>query len=206
LRAITGWSELGFDRDGALMSGSKIGSPGSPASRELIARAVNGDIVIVLEDASNRQDVVFSRIVPGRWIKSSHDDPPAYVMLIDFADFDHLIGDKVALRAFDVGWGFLHELDHVRNESADTETLHDTGECEAHINQMRRECNLPLRTEYLYTYFPRTEQSEFRTRFVRLAFDHQDATNAKHRRYWVMWDATLVGGLGPFNTLAKLKN
>jgi hypothetical protein len=206
LRAITGWPEINFDRDGALQLGNKPATQGSPAARELISQAVLGNNLVVLEDASNRQDVVFSRVVPGRWINTSRDNPPAYVILIDFADFDHLIGDKAALKAFDVGWAFLHEVDHVVNDSPDSATLQDTGECEAHINQMRRECDVPLRTEYFYTYFPHVERSEFKTRFVRLAFDHEDTTTAKHRRYWVMWDARVVGGLTPTELIAESRD
>ena len=206
LRAITGWPEINFDREGGLQSGDKPATQGSPTARELVSQAIFGTSVVVLEDASNRQDVVFSRVVPGRWINTSRDNPPAYVILIDFADFDHLIGDKAALKAFDVGWAFLHEVDHVVNDSPDSATFQDTGECEAHINQMRRECDVPLRTEYFYTYFPHAERSEFKTRLVRLAFDHEDTTTAKHRRYWVMWDALVVGGLVPSNLIAESKD
>jgi hypothetical protein len=69
---------------------------------------------------------------------------------------------------------------------------------------MRRECNLPVRSQYFSTLLPHTEQSEFKTRFVRLAFDHEDTSTTKHRRYWVMWDATVVGGLTPTNHVVKL--
>jgi hypothetical protein len=206
LQLITGWTEIAFDRDGALQVAEETTTHGSRAARELIAQGISGNNVVILEDASNRQDVVFSRVVPGKWTNTSRENPPAYVILIDFADFDHLIGDKTALKAFDVGWAFLHELDHVMKDSPDSASLHDSGECEAHINQMRRECDLPLRTEYFYTYFPYTEQSEFKTRFVRLAFDDEDVTTAKHRRYWVMWDATVVGGVTSSNLIAELRD
>ncbi|HYX30178.1 MAG TPA: hypothetical protein VE863_16670 [Pyrinomonadaceae bacterium] len=206
LRLITGWTEIDFDRDGALQLTEETTTQGSPTARELIGKAMTGNNVVVLEDASNRQDVVFSRVVPGKWTNTSRENPPAYVILIDFADFEHLIGDKTALKAFDVGWAFLHELDHVMNDSPDSATLHDPGECEAHINQMRRECDLPLRTEYFFTYFPHAEETEFKTCFVRLAFDHEDANTAKHRRYWVMWDATVVGGLTSSNLIAALRD
>jgi hypothetical protein len=202
LRAITGWDHLGFGPDAALQTGDKTSMRGSPAARELINRAIDGTKIIILEDASNRKDVVFSRVIPVRW---NTDNQPVYIMQIDFADFDHLIGDKAALKAFDVGWGFLHELDHVVNDSADADALRDAGECEAHINQMRRECNLPLRAEYFYTYFPTSVHSDFKTRFVRLAFDQQDVTRARQRRYWVMWDAATVGVVSPRQAVADLK-
>jgi len=193
LRTITGWSDLAFDEFGALRVGSKPAVGGSPSARELLRQALSSKNVIVLEDASNRPDVIFCRVIPGRWINNKHGDVPAYVVLIDFADFDHLMGDKAALKAFDVGWGFLHELDHVINDSTDPQSLSESGECEEHINLMRRECNLPLRTDYFFTFFPHAANSDFKTRFVRLAFKQDDAGSAKHRRYWIIWDATLVG-------------
>lgn len=144
LRAITGWPEIAFDENGALRLGSRAAVGGSQTARDLLDQAVSGRNVLILEDASNRPDVVFCRVVPGRWKNAGQGNAPAYVVLIDFADFDHLMGDKAALKAFDVGWGFLHEIDHVVNDSADSETLSNHGECEEHINIMRRECNLPL--------------------------------------------------------------
>ena len=154
-----------------------------------------GRKVIIIEDASDRQDVVFCRVVPARWKNHQSDMPPAFVVLIDFADFDRVIGDRPALRSFDLGWGFLHEIDHVINDSEDAETAGDAGECEDHLNQMRRELGLPIRTDYFFSYFPDTQESNFKSRYVRLAFDQTDATRTKKRRYWIMWDATVVGGL-----------
>ena len=121
--------------------------------------------------------------------------PPTFVVLIDFADFDHVMGDKAALKAFDPAWALLHEIDHVVNDSSDSDS--GPGECEDHINTMRRECNLPFRSDYYFTYFLSTNQADFQTRFVRMAFDQEERVGNKRRRYWVVWDATLVGGLPP---------
>ena len=193
LRDITGLP-VAVDSNGALRVTSAVANGGSQAARNLVSKALAGRNLIVLEDASDRQDVVFSRVVAARWKHHASEMPPTFVVLIDFADFDHLLGDREALKAFNVGWAFLHELDHVVNDSLDATEAEQTGECEAHINLMRRECNLPLRANYFFTYLPYT-QRDFRTRFVRLAFEHTDALTNKQRRYWVMWDAGLVGGL-----------
>lgn len=193
LRGITGL-QVSFDETGALRVADTNAGGGSQAARRLISNALAGSNVILLEDASGRQDVVFSQVVSAKWKHHTSTMAPTFVVLIDFADFDHLLGDEAALKAFDVGWAFLHELDHVVNDSLDATDAEQTGECESHINLMRRECNLPLRANYFFTYFPFT-QRDFRTRFVRLAFEHTDALTNKHRRYWVMWDAGLVGGL-----------
>jgi hypothetical protein len=205
LSAITGWPDVRFDENGVLRTGANDAIGGSHTARTLLNKALSGSDVFILEDASNRQDVVFSRVVPGRWKNGAAGKPTAYVVLIDFADFDQLLGDTEALKAFDVGWGFLHEIDHVVNDSSDASTSGIPGECEDHINQMRRECNLPLRTDYFFTFFPHAEESAFRARFVRLAFDRDDVTKAKHRRYWLIWDATVVGGLNTREQAAELR-
>jgi hypothetical protein len=42
------------------------------------------------------------------------------------------------------------------------------------------------------------------TRFVRLAFEQQQPQAKKKKRYWVIWDANLVGGLEQ-NQVAALR-
>ena len=194
LRKITGWPGLGFNDAGALQVG--IGQPmgGSKSARDLLTKAISGPNYVVLEDASNRTDVVFCRVVSAKWKGGSSDRQQAYVVLIDFADFEQVMGDRRALEAFNVGWGLLHELEHVTNDSEDAATRGETGECETHINQMRRECNLPVRAEYFFTFFPLSGSSDFKTRFVRLSFVEQVSIKNK-KRYWLIWDADLVGGI-----------
>lgn len=201
LRIITGLTELRFDSDGflrlpgkAIVDGSTIVG-GSESARALLASAVNGHNVVVIEDASNRSDIAFCRVVPGRWKKGSDSKPPVFVAQIDFADFDQIVGDERALEAFNVGWGLLHELDHVVSDSPDTSALGETGECEAHINQMRRECNLPERADYFFTPSPLAANTTFMTRLVRLAFEEPLSAGNKKKRYWLTWDANVVGGL-----------
>ena len=178
---------------------------GSETARDLLRQAVSGKNILILEDASNRDDVVFSQVVPGRWKDKDFTGPPVYVVRIDFADFDHLMGDQPALDAFDVGWGVLHEIDHAVKDSIDSRVLGRVGDCEDHINQMRRELHLPERSNYFFTFFPYTEESGFSTRLVRLAFDQKDPASNKHRRYWLIWDAALVGGLNDSKQIAELR-
>lgn len=129
--------------------------------------------------------------------------PPAFVIQIDFADFDQLVGDERALEAFNVGWGFLHELEHIVNDSTDASSLGETGECEAHLNQMRRECNLPERADYFSTLLPIADGT-FRTRLVRIAFEQTLTAANKKKRYWLVWDANVVGGQ-EVNSIAALR-
>jgi len=205
LRAITGWPTLGFDREGSLRVGQAPPLTGSVTARKLLSKALSGNAIIILEDASNRSDVAFSRIVPGRWIAPVAEQLPAYVVLVDFADYAHLIGDRQAREAFNVGWGVLHEIDHAVNDSLDAIAAGQAGECEEHVNQMRRECHLPVRREYYYTFFSQSAESDFKTKFVKLAFEQNETSAARHLRYWLVWDAQLVGGLPEPKRIAGLR-
>ena len=195
LRAITGWSSLTFDSEGVLRLGTDHPNHGSQGARELLTRAVNESRVIVIEDASSRADVAFCRVVPGRWLSNNGVRLPAFVVLIDFADFGQLLGDAEARASFDVGWGLLHELDHVVNDSRDTDEQGTVGECESHINAMRQEMGLPLRIDYFFSESLLRTDPNFGNKLVRLAFERYDSSSARQRRYWLAWDSTVVGGL-----------
>ena len=195
LRLITGLTKLSFDDHGALQLGSEVVASGSRSARDLLDRAVSGKHVIVLEDASSRADVVFCRVVSGRWISEGVSKPPAYVVLIDFNDFQQVTGDKQARAAFDVGWGVLHEVDHVVNDSRDHSLESSAGECEDHVNKMRREIGLPIRSTYFFTLLPLKGDPNLLSRFVRLGFERENTPTHKTKRYWLIWDAAVVGGL-----------
>jgi hypothetical protein len=203
LRKISGWQDLRFDGNGVLRHGSRQPVAGSKGARELLTRVMLGTNAIVLEDVSRHANVAFMRVIPGQW--KNLDGPPAFVVQIDFVDFDQLLGDKEALAAFDVGWALLHELDHVANDSDDAAVFGETGECEARINEMRLECNLPQRTDYFYTALPLTQNTAFSTKLMRLAFEQAEVGSTKKRRYWIVWDANLVGGLDRQNEVASLR-
>jgi hypothetical protein len=204
LRSISGLADLKFDADGILRQGKREPAGGSVSARKLIGNAISGRNVVVIEDASNHADVAFCRVIPGRWKRTDAGRPPVFVVQIDFADFDQVVGDERALEAFNSGWALLHELDHIVNDSADATSHGETGECENHINQMRLECNLPLRTDYFYTFLPLSADRNFTTRFVRLGFEQEEPQTKKKKRYWVIWDTTVVGGLEA-NQIAALR-
>lgn len=204
LRAITGWSELNFTDAGALQLGNTNPTTGSMSARKLLGSAMAGDRAIVFENASSRKDVVFCRVVLGKFLKELPTDPEVHVVLIDFDDFRQVIGDKEARAAFNVGWAVLHELDHVVQNSQDPQ--HDTsaGDCEAHINKMRRELGLPVRNSYFFSFLPVKNDGILVSRFVRLGFD-QVSASTKTKRYWLIWDAAVVGGLNPDCTEASFR-
>jgi hypothetical protein len=189
LRVITGWSSLTFDGSGSLRFGDVPINGGSESARRLLVEAVAGPNVIVVEDASSRTDVAFCRVVRGRWLRDQLNRPPAFVVLIDFKDFQQLSGDAEARAAFDVGWGLLHEIDHVVKDSDDARDAKAVGECEDHINRMRLEVGLPVRVDYFFSRAYLTADANFNARYVRLSFERQT------KRYWLVWDATTVGGI-----------
>ena len=195
LRVITGLSDLKFDSDGSLRFDVARWNRGSKSARELLSQALRGANVIILEDASSRSDVAFCRVVRGRWLRNGSTKPPAFVVLIDFTDFRQLTGDAEARAAFDVGWGLLHEIDHVVNDSEDAQNSKGTGECEDHINQMRLEVGLPTRSDYFFSRAYLKADANFNARYVRLSFERRDETSLQTKRYWLVWDAATVGGL-----------
>lgn len=200
LSAITGWNNLKFDDNGFLRLEDSAPLSGSATAREFLTKASVDEHLMVIEDASNRKDVVFCQVTKGRWINDYAKNEDVYVIRIDFADFDRVIGDKKVLASFNEGWGLLHEISHVVNDSADALHKDELGECEAFINVMRRECGLAERAQYFHSFYPGNAISEFSTRLVRLAFDLQKAK--KKKRYWLVWDANLVGGLDKLQNIA----
>ena len=91
-------------RNGILRFGASQAEGGSQTARELLLKAAGGSRLLVFEDASGRADVVFSRVVEGRWKRDAGTKPTAYIVQADFADFAHVTGDRDALAAFNVGW------------------------------------------------------------------------------------------------------
>lgn len=204
LRKITGWTRLTFAADGTLSIDTTETSAGSKSARGLLASAAAGANAIILEDASSRADIAFCRVVPARWHNAHAAKFRAFVVLIDFNDFEQLVGDTEARESFDVGWAVLHELDHVVMNSADTEVNDHLGECETHINKMRDELGLPLRASYFFTASTLKADPNFTTRFVRLPFEKRDPSSRRLKRYWLTWDLTVVGGVAPsLNRLAR---
>ena len=195
LSVITGWRDLTFDNAGLLQVGTEESRGGSRTARELLESAIQGKNIIIIDDASSRVDVAFCRVVPGRWIGTVSRPQPVYVVLVDFTDFQQITGDDKARAAFNVGWGFLHEIDHVVNDSEDPRRLSESaGDCEDHINRMRDEVGLPLRAGYFFSPFPVRTDPNFMTRLVRLSFVDQKNAPLKGKRYWLVWDAAVVGG------------
>lgn len=205
LQLITGWRELHFDRNGLLTVNPIRFVGGSASARELLKNALAGEKLIVLEGANARSDVVFCRVDLGQWRQTNQARPTTYVVIIDFNDFKYVSGDREARAAFDVGWAVLHELEHIVNGSADTDVAGTGGDCEASINRMRTELDLPIRASYYFTFLPVKTDLHLISKFVRLPFDGRAPGSDKRKRYWLIWDAMLVGGLTADAQTASLK-
>ena len=194
-RSITGWSTLDFDREGYLKLGPEDIAKGSSLARQLLYDAVRGSKLIVIEDASSSADIAFCRVVPALVKTPSDSKTSAFVILIDFSDFRQISGDRAALASFNVGWGVLHELEHVVADSADPDSEETLGACEVHINKMRDELNLPQRANYFFIESTFQLDPNFQSQFVRMGFQSQDPQTNKLRKYWLVWDFRSVGGL-----------
>jgi hypothetical protein len=105
-----------------------------------------------------------------------------------------VIGDKQPRAAFDVGWAVLHEMDHVVENSEDAKD-DVPGDCEGHINRMRRELGLSVRNSYFFSFLPIRNDGNLISRFVRLGFEQDNGPATKRKRYWLVWDAAVVPGL-----------
>ena len=205
LRKITGWPELKFDSQGMLRPGASRPIGGSKSARDLLMEVLWGEDIVVLEDVSRSSAVAFAQVIPGQLRSATADSPAAFVIQIDFADFDHVLGDKRALEAFNSGWALLHEFDHIVNGSEDATLIAESGECEDHINRMRQECDLPVRADYFFTLLPINTDSAFMNRLVRLPFAQEATRDGKKKRYWLIWDANLVGGIDQLKQIASLR-
>lgn len=188
-----------------LRSGASRPNGGSKSARDLLMKVLWGDDVVVLEDVSRSSAVAFAQVTRGRWRHETTDSPSAFVVQIDFGDFEHILGDKRALESFNLGWALLHEFDHIVNASEDATLNAALGECEDHINRMRRECNLPERADYFSTFLPIITDSAFINRLVRLPFEQELTRGGKKKRYWLVWDANLVGGIDQVKQIASLR-
>jgi hypothetical protein len=152
-----------------------------------------GSRVIRLEDGTGRKDIAFCRVDVSSLV--SEKLSTVYVVLIDFDDFKQLGGDREARAAFDVGFALLHEISHVVHDSTDPTDSDVVGDCETHINRMRQELGLPIRTDYYFSFLPLKTDLRLISKFVRLGFHFSDQATGRTKRYWLIWDAAVVGGV-----------
>jgi hypothetical protein len=152
LRQKSGFVELEFDRQGALTLGNRQNiAGGSVTARALLQAAVDSVNLYELESHDRSPEIAFARLVGNkvREFAETGQRVNVYQAQLDFADFNWLDGASKAKAAFDIGFALLHELAHGVLKLRDPQGEKDRiGECDAHINQMRRELQLPERLYY----------------------------------------------------------
>ncbi len=192
LRQKSGFVELEFDRQGALTLGNRqniVG--GSATARALLEAAVDSANLYELESHERSPEVAFARIVESEGWEDRQTGRRGtnYRVQLDFTDFNHLSGAREAKASFDIGIALLHELAHgvlkLQDPPGDTDQI---GECDAHVNQIRRELKLP---ERLY-YHPGVTVMQFgngmRIVSARLVFVERAEANAQpSAKYSLTW-------------------
>jgi hypothetical protein len=152
LRQKTGFVQLGFDQQGALTLGNRQHiAGGSATARALLAAAVDSANRYELESHESSPDVAFARnYEAGNWKDSQTGKLiDVHRVQLDFADFSRLSGAREAKAAMDIGIALLHELVHaVLNLQDPQGDMNQIGECDAHINRIRRELRLAERLYY----------------------------------------------------------
>jgi hypothetical protein len=120
---------------------------------------------------------------------------------LDFDDFNCLGGAREAKDSFDIGIALLHELVHGVLKLPDPQGVDQIGECDSHVNQMRRELQLPERL-YYHPSIRVVENLNGRFVFASLEFAGSNAQVAE--KYRLTWRADQVSPLA--RNVAGLKN
>jgi hypothetical protein len=201
LRDKAGLIEMRFDENGFLTLGDQTKfSGGSAVARALLDAAATMGHAVDLESHMYSSKVAFARLAePSAYQNySSGAKIDVFPLEIDFSDFSRLRGDRPALAAFDLGFVILHELGHaalgLRDAAGDPQ---GPGECEALINRIRRELNLPERQTYVaQTHTGVAMTPTFgSTKFAELTFartvEKQGRTQIEKFNLW--WEALIVG-------------
>jgi len=198
LRHKTGFTQMRFDDAGFLTIDDRsqfIG--GSATARKLLLAAIDGKKSINLQSHNNSPKVAFARVGVGtirtgwRSIEKIEVEP----IEIDFLDFKYLRGDPKAVEAFDLGYLILHELCHTTLELSDLVDEDLAGDCEKHVNSVRRELGMPVRKQYHATPLRVTTSSTGGTVLVaELAFAKVGPQGrTKSKRLYVRWNVLQVG-------------
>jgi hypothetical protein len=201
LRVKSGFIEMRFDDNGFLTLGDRTKfAGGSETARSLLRAAVDMPHAVDMENHNYSSVVAFARLgVPVSYRNMSNGKSmDVYRLEIDFSDRNKLRGDSKALAAFDVGFIILHELGHAAFGLRDfIEEEGDLGECENHINRIRRELSLPERQTYIAQVSTQTPMSphQVTTKLAELTFSMMVERKGRMvtELYNLKWEALKVG-------------
>jgi len=201
LRDKTGLIEMRFDENGFLTLGDQTKfSGGSALARALLDAAVTMSVAADLESHMYSSKVAFARLAEPIAYRnySSGAKIDVFPLEIDFSDFSKLHGEGPALAAFDLGFVILHELGHaalgLQDAAGDPQ---GPGECEALINRIRRELNLPERQTYFAQVHTAASFTPTRgsTKFAELTFARTVEKQGRMQieKFNLQWEAFIVG-------------
>ena len=192
LRSISGFRDLNFDDRGFLVLGNKI-TGGSQLARALLQAALASNEIVEIEGFNKSAIIVFGALLTAEFDNAEKGRVRFNRIQIDFNDFAALKGDARAIQAFEFGFVFLHELTHGVWKLSDDSKFAGVGECEAYINQIRRELGLPERLRYHFKINrvgSGVEQGE-------LWFVTQPENRSNRKEYLkIFWDNSTVGDGG----------
>jgi hypothetical protein len=203
LKHKTGFVQMRFDEAGFLTidDRSQIAG-GSAAARKLLLAAVDGKKSINLQSHNRSPEVSFAQVGQGVNYMSWRREMQIAVepIEIDFADFNHLRGERKVVEAFDPGFVILHELCHTTLELRDLAAgVSAAGDCETYVNRIRRELGMPERQHYAATaYLHSTSMSRPTATIARLVFTQkipgrEPESRAKTKTLHLRWDVQQVG-------------
>jgi hypothetical protein len=201
LRDKTGLLEMRFDENGFLTLGDNTKfSGGSATARALLHAVTSMAHAVELESHMYSSQVAFARLATATvyYHYSSRAKINVFPLEIDFSDLSKLRGAQQALSAFDLGFMILHEFGHaalgLRDVADDPRSI---GECEALINRIRRELNLPERQSYVAQTYAAQAFSPGRAspRVAELIFARPVEKQGRMQieKFNISWEASAVG-------------
>ena len=149
LQRITGFTQLTFTPEGFLVVDTDQYQQGSATARKVIREALAANATMEIQDHSRSESINFGQFEA---IDITDMNQPTrtdtrWEVRLDFEDFAQMKAPPEVRESFNEGFVFLHEVLHGLGK-ADTKQVGQIGECEAVVNQMRRELGLALRLQY----------------------------------------------------------
>src|SRR5262245_35341952 len=195
LRHKIGFLEMHFDQDGYLKLGDRGRiTGGSSIARGLLISAVDGDRIFELEAYDCSPSVAFANIGESAiyTILATGARIEVRPIRLDFFDFAQLRGEREVLAAFDIGFAILHELAHGSLRLKDSVARTRLGDCDEHINLMRRQLGLPERRDYspIIQSIPTLSATIQEAELIFVLVSQK-----KTRRFYLRWDVQKVAAL-----------
>ncbi len=201
LQKKTGFTELHFDDSDYLVIGHEESfMAGSAAARKLLKAAIEGKTLFNLESHNRSANINFARLERSFIFRNmaTSEEIEVRPLIIDFSDYDHLIGDRDVRHSFDLGINFLHELGHgvyhLRDAVDDPEEL---GDCENFVNTIRRDLGLPERQKYMARIYKSGMPAGSITQRAELPFTRTKEKNGnlKTETVFLTWETGKVGAV-----------